>query len=166
MKEEGRYVVAHLARCLDCHGTLDEIEDWHNAKLVESLADKGPRVAEVSFAVFGKQRHEGRLLEEGAGRVLLGEGLDLPLVNVVRVPRLGLLVGGRHVVGGLVCDEWESLSGLELLARMSKGASWRGQVQVWLMVVLKDAAGEILENFTTAPIEVGRYHVCVSWCQL
>lgn len=109
MRKEKRSVGAHLARCLDRHGTLDEIEDWHDAKLVEGLADEGPRVAEVSFAVFGKQRHEGRLLEEGAGRVLLGEGLDLPLVNVVRVPRLGLLVGGRHVVGGLVCDGRVSL---------------------------------------------------------
>ena len=92
---------SHLARCLDRHGTFDKIENWDNAKLVESLGDEGPRVAEISFAVFGKQGHERRLFEERAGRVLLGEGLDLPLVDVVRIPRLGLLVCGRHGLGGV-----------------------------------------------------------------
>lgn len=46
---------------------------------VEGTSDLSPSLAEVLLAILGEQDRERRLLSEGAGNLVGGEGLNLPL---------------------------------------------------------------------------------------
>lgn len=92
--------VKRLARRLDHHGTLHQVQRAGDAVLLERLGDERPRLLEVDFAVLGEERHEGRLFGKCAASIVLGlELLNLPLVDIVRVPRLFFFVCRRHCVG-------------------------------------------------------------------
>lgn len=120
---EDRSRIERLSGRLDCHATLDQIQRTGNTEFLERSCHNGPCFLQVDFTVLGEQSGEGRFFSETTGDIVIGlEGFDLvatnlqlvsdrletfdfgvlcgraylPLVNVIRVPRLVPLVGGRH----------------------------------------------------------------------
>ncbi len=60
--------VRRLARGADGHAPLDQIQFAVDSVLGEAARDEGPNFAQISLAIFGKERREGALLEESATR--------------------------------------------------------------------------------------------------
>jgi hypothetical protein len=57
--------------------------------LFEGSGNQRPCFLQIDFAVFGEEGGKGTLFEECAGSIILrSEGVDLPFVDVIRVPRL------------------------------------------------------------------------------
>ena len=54
--------------------------------VLEGGGDMRPRLLEILLAVLWKEGGKGRLLQKGTSHILLCNGKDLPVVNVVSVP--------------------------------------------------------------------------------
>jgi hypothetical protein len=81
----------------DRHATLGKVQLTSDALFCQGGRYDLPACAEVLFTILGKQGRETRLLCEGASSIILGlERVDLPFVDVVRVPRFLGVVCRRH----------------------------------------------------------------------
>lgn len=79
--------IKRLPGSLHAHRTFNQIERASNSVLLESSSNQRPSFLQVDFAVPGKEEREGGLLKKGAASIILGrESVDLPFVNVIRVP--------------------------------------------------------------------------------
>lgn len=110
---------------LDRHATLDQVKSTGDSKLLQRSCDHGPCLLQVNLTVFGEKSGKGRFLCETPTDVVIGfewfllsqifklanekffemkdlslfvlRATHIPLVNVIRIPRLVLLIRRRHV---------------------------------------------------------------------
>lgn len=89
--------VPRLARGLDRHGTLDEVELAADAVGLERLRHQRPHLTQVLLAVLREQRRERGLLDRRRQRVVGRHGVDLPVVDGAIVPALLVLARRMQV---------------------------------------------------------------------
>lgn len=115
---QNRSRIPWLSCCLDGHATLDQVKSACDAILLQSSCDNWPRLLQVDFAILGEQADERRLLCKCATNIVLRLELfnlcmqvrktvitvqietriptNLPVINVIRIPRLVLLICRGH----------------------------------------------------------------------
>jgi len=66
---------------------MNEVERARHMVSIQSFRDGAPRLPKILFPVLGEKSCEGGLFEKRAALVVrLGKLVELPVVNVIRVP--------------------------------------------------------------------------------